>query len=181
MTMTLISTVTVGSGGAASIDLASIPQTFTDLCIVYSLRSAITGTAADNIKIQFNNSTTGYTYRLLYGTGGGTGSYSQAGSGTPTDGIAAYASSSDNTSNTFGSISVYIPNYSGSTYKSVSLDAVTETNGSTAFQNITAGLWSNTSAITSVKVLSNTGQNMVQYSTASIYGVLKGSGGATVS
>ena len=34
-----IQTVTVGSGGAASIDFTSIPQTYTDLKIVLSART----------------------------------------------------------------------------------------------------------------------------------------------
>jgi hypothetical protein len=35
----LIATTTVGSGGAASIDFTGIPQTYTDLFLVSSLRS----------------------------------------------------------------------------------------------------------------------------------------------
>ena len=84
------------------------------------------------------------------------------------------------TSNTFGNTSVYIPNYAGSTNKSVSSDAVTENNATTASQQILASIWNNTSAITSIFV-SDTGSNLVQNSTASLYGILRGSGGATVS
>jgi hypothetical protein len=39
-TMVKIDTVTVGSGGAASIEFTNIPQTYTDLQIVLSARSA---------------------------------------------------------------------------------------------------------------------------------------------
>jgi hypothetical protein len=88
----------------------------------------------------------------------------------------------DTTSNTFSSTQVYIPNYAGSTNKSVSIDHVTENNATNAyFSGIVAGLWSNTAAITSVKILDQDGGSLVAGSTASIYGILKGSGGATVS
>ena len=39
VTHNLISTITVGSGGAASIDFTSIPQTYTDLLVKISLRA----------------------------------------------------------------------------------------------------------------------------------------------
>ena len=51
-TYTLISSVTVGSGGASSIDFTSIPATYTDLCLVWSGRSA--GSDVDT-KITFNS------------------------------------------------------------------------------------------------------------------------------
>jgi len=37
--MVAIQTVTVGSGGAANIEFTSIPQTYTDLVVVLSLRN----------------------------------------------------------------------------------------------------------------------------------------------
>ena len=39
-TYTLISSVTVGSGGAASIEFTSIPSTYTDLVLKLSARSS---------------------------------------------------------------------------------------------------------------------------------------------
>jgi hypothetical protein len=50
-------------------------------------------------------------------------------------------------------------------------DAVTENNGTTAFAKLSAGLWSDSAAITSVKLISQTGNNFVQYSTAYLYGI----------
>ena len=38
VTFTQIASVTVGSGGAASIDFTSIPSTYTDLCIKTSIK-----------------------------------------------------------------------------------------------------------------------------------------------
>ena len=76
------------------------------------------------------------------------------------------------TANTFGNHIIYIPNAFGSSYKSVSIDAVSETNATTAYSNIVAGLWSNSAAITSVALTEpNGGSNFATNSTAYLYGV----------
>lgn len=169
MTMTLVQTVTVGSGGAASIDFTSIPQTMTDLVLVLS------GAGTGDIKIKFNGSGSLASRRSLSGNG------SSVASGNGTDGYAG-RSNAAGIANTFGNTVIYIPNYAASTYKSYSVDSVDENNGTTAYQILVAGLWSNTAAITSIE-LSDYGSslNFSQYSTATLYGILKGSGGATVS
>lgn len=173
MTMSLISAVTVGAGGAATILFTSIPQTFTDLVITYSGRSTSANTLA-TLGMGFNGATSGFTNRRLLGSGSGVSS-SVTGTGSIELGITPAANS---TANTFSNIVGYIPNYTGSTNKSVSADSVEEENTTTAYQTITASLWSNTAAITSITLtVDNT---HAQYTTASLYGILKGSGGATV-
>jgi hypothetical protein len=67
---------------------------------------------------------------------------------------------------------VYIPNYAGSAYKSISIDAVDENNASSAYSVLTAGLWSNTAAITSLRLTDNNG-GYLQYTTAYLYGIKK--------
>lgn len=174
MSFQLISTTTVGSGGAASIDFTSIPGTYTDLFILLSTRDTQTGDGAGQYyKIKFNGGSTVATTRYLQGNGG------SASSGTLNElgGISDHASS---TANTFANNSIYIPNYAGSTAKSFSVDSVTEQNATSAYQTLIAGLWNVTSAITSISLVPATG-NFVQYSTASLYGIKSGSGGATVS
>jgi hypothetical protein len=172
MTMTLISTVTVGAGGAASIDFTSIAGTYTDLQIVFSLRNSTTN---DYISLTLNGSSANFTAKQLLGNG----SAVQVGSRTDNLYIAT-ATPSSATANTFGNGAFYIPNYTGSTNKSISLDSAWENNATLAVAGIVAGLWSNTAAITSASLVSPSG-SFVQYSTASLYGILKGSGGATVS
>ena len=167
-TFELISSVTVGSGGAASIDFTSIPATFTDLCIELSLRNNQSN-YKDTMNVKFNSSSSGYSERLLYGDGG-TGSASRS---AQSSFIWVYSDGATATSNTFGNFSLYIPNYAGSNYKSVSVDGVTEANESITGRWISvlnAGLWSNTSAITSINITTNTGL-FDQYSTAYLYGV----------
>jgi hypothetical protein len=168
-TFELIASSTVGSGGTASIDFTSIPSTYTDLVLKLSARD--TEVSVNNAGIiQFNGetATTNYTAKWLYGTGSSVGSLSRSGA----SGQFWFESDSANaTANTFANIEFYIPNYAGATAKSVSVDTVTETNATTTDAILTAALWNNTAAITSIKLKPNSGLNFVQYSTAYLYGV----------
>lgn len=160
------STVEVGAGGAANIEFTAIPSTYTDLVLVYSARAAEpTGTFYE-VSVNLNGSTTGFTAKQLYGDG------STAASSSPTTRQVGLIGNVATTSNTFNNNQVYFPNYAGSTNKSYSVDAVTENNATTAYANIVAGLWSNTAAITSIRIAVTSG-NFVQYSTASLYGISK--------
>jgi len=160
-TYTLIQSVTVGSGGAASIEFGSIPQTYTDLVLLCSLDQSNSSVVAD---IRFNGLSTDLSSRLLLGNG------STASSITSTA-LRSYGTNpSDFTASIFSNMTIYIPNYSGSTNKSVSIDAVTENNGTTGFCSFTAGLWNQTSAITQIALIAN-GGNVVQHSSVSLYGI----------
>jgi hypothetical protein len=160
-TYQLISSVTVGAGGASSMDFTSIPQTYTDLEILVSGRT--TG-AGNGINITFNSNTSGYTNAAMQGNGSGVSSY-----GTYNRNAGMFGYSGD-TANSFGSTKIYIPNYAGSRNKTYSADAVSENNATTAYMNIVNGLWSNTSAITSISLAPMDG-TLVQYSTAYLYGI----------
>jgi hypothetical protein len=176
MSLSLVSTVTVGAGGAASIDFTSIAGTATDLVILLSGRSLATY-AGDLFDLKVNGSSTGYTYRNLRGNG----SSAASGNGGTATYIRGYAVPGNTaTANTFGNVAITIPNYSGSIAKSFSFDGVGEDNASSADAGIVAGGWSETSAITSI-ALTAAGGNWAQYSTASLYTITKGSGGATTS
>jgi len=157
------STITVGAGGQAAIEFTAIPSTYTDLVVKVSTRLDANNTA---VKIQFNGLTTNLSSRYLYGSGSAASSFTDA------TNVYFYANSSTYTTSTFANSEIYIPNYAGSTAKSVSVDAVTETNASAADMALFAGLWNSTAAITSIKLLPNSG-NFVQYSTATLYGISK--------
>jgi len=163
-TYTLISSVTVGSGGAATMSFTSIPATYTDLLIKLSTRDTISQTSA-NIKITFNSSSSGYSERLLIGTGSIAASLNQ--STTFLNYI--YGTAALDTASTFGNGEVYIPNYAGSNNKSISADTVTENNDTFAYCALDAGLWSDSAAITSITIAAAT--NFAQYSTAYLYGI----------
>jgi hypothetical protein len=166
-TFVKIATVTVGSGGAATMAFSSIPSTYTDLKLCLSTRS--TGNAG-GINLTFNGDTANnYNSRRLYGNG------SNAYSATYSTQPAIYLwdeTPSTNTANTFSSIDVYVPNYAGSTSKSVSSDGVSENNATNTNMSMVAGLWSGTSAITAITLVDG-GANFAQYSTATLYGISK--------
>ena len=167
-TFELIASTTIGSGGAASIDFTSIPSTYTDLVVKFSIRTTRNNSDADNVSIRFNNDTTAsYDGRILFGTGSSTGSASQT---SDTHIPWGFASSANNTANTFGNGEWYIPNYTGSTNKSTSNDSVSENNATFAQQSLSAGLWKKTDAINRITIVS-LNWSMVQHSTAYLYGV----------
>jgi hypothetical protein len=162
-TYKLIASQVVGSGGASSITFSSIPQTFTDLKLVMSGRNnSVVGTY-----MTFNGSSSGYSERLLYGTGSAANSTNTSGSYINWSFLSNVSS---DTANTFSNSEFYIPNYTGSNYKSVSSDSVTENNATAANIYVNAALWSNTAAITSITLTCNTAQ-FVQYSTFYLYGI----------
>ena len=153
----LIETVTVGAGGASSIEFTAIPQDGSDLICVFSERHSTDG----NTRLTFNGSGSGYDSINLYGNGTSTssGSYS---------GVFIYANDQgpSTTANTFGSAQVYVSNYTSSAAKSVSVELVTENNATAANQYLIAGSWSGT-AITSLTVAASTG--FVEHTTASLF------------
>lgn len=163
-TFELISAVTVGAGGAATISFSSIPGTFTDLCLKMSLRTNYSGTV-DDVNVTINGSTASITSLYLQGTGSSTASGSISGNRV---GIINGATS---TANTFANSDLYIPNYAGSTNKSMSFDTVTENNATQAFQELDAILRSNTAAITSLSFSTSLGSLFLQYSSIYLYGV----------
>jgi hypothetical protein len=165
VTHKLIQTVTVGAGGAASVEFTSIPGTYTDLVLISSLRS-VNGANDLLMTLAFNGSTSNFTSRYLYGNApGGTG---VSGSNSYFHGNVNGAGS---TASIFTSTSLYIPNYTGSTNKSYSLDNTMENNSTASYPFLVAGLWSQTAAITSITITN--ASNFAQYSSASLYGISK--------
>lgn len=160
-----IETITVGAGGAASIDFTSIPATYTDLALLSSLRSSDGGVAVD-INIKFNNVDTGKTILYADATGSGTrsGFYSYTSLG---------CNGSSATSNTFANSSLYIANYADtSNNKRFSIDYAPETNATTTYYGFKAGEWASTAAVNRLTFVGN----FVQYSTATLYGIKKNQG-----
>jgi hypothetical protein len=157
-TLRKIETVTIGSGGAATIGFTSIPQTYTDLLIKFSGRNV---NNAYTFSIALNGTTVTGS-RRLFGTGSGNAqsdtyngmytNYSGAGAGI------------------FGNADIYIPSYTDNLNKSFSVDAVSEDNYSSAYMNFGALLLSSTSAVTSISLIPESG-NFAQYSTATLYGI----------
>ena len=164
-TFTKIASVSVGSGGSSTIDFSSIPTTYTDLCLVASLRGN-NGGVYETPQIRFNGLTTNLSTRRIISDGS---SSPQAATYYPSN-IYVVAPSSGATASTFGNLNFYIPNYTGSTNKSLSTDSVTENNATEAETNMGAGLWASTAAINQITLVPQ-GSLFVQFSTATLYGI----------
>jgi len=166
----LLEKITVGAAGANSVTFNNIPQTgYTDLVIKSSARTDRASTY-DFYKVKFNGSATSYSERSL--NGNGTAAASETNNST-TYGFNYAIDGASATASTFSNAEFYIPNYTSANYKSYSTDAVTENNATAAYAAFTAGLWSNTAAITSISFESANAANFVQYSTFYLYGVAK--------
>ena len=167
--MELITSVTVGSGGAASVTLpatGTIPQTYTDLKVIASVRgTAAVGLGSNSLLLKLNAITTGYTSKWLYGSGSSPGSTS---GGPDSVGTMNFA---NDTASTFNSAEIYLPNYTSSNAKSYSVDSVTENNSATVNElDLLAKLNSTTSPITNITLTPETG-NFTEGSTFYLYGI----------
>ena len=164
-TYELITSNTVGAGGVAQVDFTSIPQTYTDLLIKTSVNN---GANLDLILMRFNsNSSSIYTQLVLRGTGTNLNTYTDTGWSAATSFGLSYTGDS---TNVFSNNEYYIPNYTGSNYKSISNDSAHEANSSTAYLIFYSGLFSDTTPITSINLISS-GSNFGQYSTFYLYGI----------
>jgi hypothetical protein len=159
----------------ASITFSSIPQTFTDLFLVISSRTNF-GASTSSLGVFLNSAAADTSYRYLRGNGSSANSPADSGR---QDFYVGETPATSATSSTFGSHQVYLPNYTGSQQKAMSSEGVSENNGTTAFQFISAGLCTKTAAITSVTVrgFEGTSGDLVQYTSATLYGITKGSDG----
>jgi hypothetical protein len=166
-TMTKLATTTVGSGGAASVTFSAIPQNYTDLVVKASARSDYSSVNS-SIYLYPNGVNTNTKSVTLYANSSSTGSVNYSNI------IARDIDGANATANTFSNAEFYIPNYTSANFKSTSNDSVGETNASTGsiLMGLSAGLWSNTSAITSIALY--TDGNFVQYSEFTLYGVYAG-------
>jgi hypothetical protein len=160
----LIGEVTLGVT-ATSVTFSNIPQTgYTDLKVIVSGR--FSSGAGFNL-IDFNGlSTANFSNRILEGNGASATSFVSGNTN-----YAGALNGSGDTANTFSNEEIYIPNYAGSTFKSISFDAVMENNGTTAYQDLGALLWSNTAAITSIRLTTHTGAAYAVGSSFSLYGI----------
>ena len=154
------------NASAASVTFANIPQTgYTDLKIVMSARLTSAGydsTPWNSGNIAFNG-TTITSGKLLAGTGSAAVSDNNA--------AAAFTTDTDATANTFGNFEMYVPNYTSSNNKSVSVDLVTENNGTASVCVLEAILSTVTASITTISFTPTGGYSYAANSTFSLYGI----------
>ena len=167
-TYTLISS-NVLSSSAASVTFSAIPATYTDLVVKMSLRAENSNPGGDRIKVVLNGSSSSI-YSMTNMVGFGSGGYGSATLSSQTYLTLRYTNEAGMTANAFGSAELYIPSYTTSQNKPMGGISVQETNNASANMSATAGLFSSTSAITSIQFLPYSG-NWDIGSTFYLYGL----------
>lgn len=161
MAMTLVETIELDSA-AASIEFTSIPQTGVDLLVLVSARSNRSANVTAISRLAINGDEVGTNINLV---GDGT---------TVTSGTAAVLNAgsftaASATASTFNNTSIYIANYTSTNAKTISSDSVTENDATEVRTRLDANLSNDTAAVTSLEISSPTGNNLVQYSSISLY------------
>lgn len=170
-TYTLISSNTLGSD-SASVTFNSIPSTYTDLNIRISARTNRSSgvPSGDQIIVRYNSdSATNYSLVSLRGNGV-SGTSSEAGGGNDSSSF-YYVAASGNTTNTFTSGEIYIPNYTSTASKQVMFNAFDETNGTSVYMVQSAQLYRGTSAISSIVFTPKFGTAILAGSSFYLYGI----------
>jgi hypothetical protein len=165
-----IATVSVGSGGAASVTFSSIPATYTHLQIRAIGRTDRGGGATnDPFEIVFNSDTgTNYSQHYLTGNGASASAFDTTNAGF----IAAYlATATSATASVFGTTIVDILDYANTNkYKTARALGGFDNNGS-GIVGLVSGNWRNTNAITDIVISPQVGSNFNQYTQFALYGI----------
>lgn len=165
--MESIATVTVGSGGASSIEFVDIPGGFSHLQVRMIARSTASATLSYAL-LRFNtDSGSNYAWHNLSGNGSAA---SAAGGASATEGYVEKFTGDTATASIYGAAVIDILDYaSTSKNKTVRLLGGHDANGSGSLF-LYSNLWMSTNAITKIALTPNSG-NWKQYSTAALFGI----------
>jgi hypothetical protein len=165
-TYSKIATYTVGSGGVPSVSFLNIPQTYTDLVIKVSART-VRAADEDGLYMVINGVNSNGSIDIESNGG----SFSSVNSGSSYGfNWTTRVNGNTATANTFGNAEIYISNYTSQFTKSMSIDGVTENNGSTAYMNLVgASGIGNSDGVKSLTFVCNA--NFAQYTTFHLYGI----------
>jgi hypothetical protein len=167
--MKLIQTLTA-TGSSNTFLFDNIPNTFTDLYVVGSIRNTVSA-LREGVGLAFNSTFSGYSNTNLYGNGSSATSGFQSNYNSIGESNAATS-----TANNFNNFEIYIANYRSSANKAVSGNSVIENNATESRLTFHAYQQTITSPITQVSVFSNSnGTNWISGSTVSLYGITGGS------
>jgi hypothetical protein len=162
-----IQTITVGGGGASSVDFTSIPSTYTHL----QIRGISRATAAigdQMLYFQLNGDTSSnYSYHAVSGNGS---SAASSGASSASFLIAQQSPGNNKGASMYGSYVIDILDYANTNkFKTTRCIGGFDANGSGEL-GLTSGNWRNTNAITSIKLYLGI-YNFAQYSSFGLYGV----------
>lgn len=159
-----IATTTLGSA-SNSVTFSSIPQTYTDLRLIWRITSSSVGT---DTLVRFNGNSSADKYITYIG---GTGSSNTIGNLNAQTSF--YTSLFDSTSQTQPVfLTLDIMNYRTTHYKSFLATALFDKNGSGG-PCLTVGTWPQSSAIDSITCFLDAGATMAAGTTLTLYGILK--------
>jgi hypothetical protein len=164
MSQTLLARIErkAGDSSAYRILFSNIPQNYTDLKAVISIR--VSTKSPDNTWVLVNDSFTS-SARVLTGNGSSVNSEFL-------DLNAGWHNGVSDTTNTFSNTEVYFANYSNTSFqgKGYSFTSVSENNAATAYQRIGAGAYPSSTAITQLSFELPSG-DMEIGSSISLYGI----------
>jgi hypothetical protein len=157
-TYTLISAYTLSST-TSTVTFSAIPQTFDNLVLRTSLRSATSGVDVV-VNLNLNGSSSTYTYRWWAFTG--------ASSDSGTIQRFLMATGSNQSANFFSASEIFIPNYTKTIVRTIGGTSVLENTGT--YRSFgTATYWDSTAPITSIQI--NETGGLVAGSTLRLYGI----------
>jgi hypothetical protein len=158
-----LASVTVPSGGVASVTFAGIPTGYKHL----QIRGILLSANAANNPVRFNSdSGNNYTWHQIQGTGASVEVFTSI----PSDRI-PWGLNSGNSSHPFATIIDILDYANTNKYKTVkTLSGNDGTNNTNSRIGLYSGGWRNTNAITSISI-SNDGNTMLEHSSFALYGV----------
>lgn len=170
MGMTLIEHAELDSP-AGIITFSNIPDTFTDLKIIFSLRGP-SAPGQEGVFLYMNEDTSWPSYSYQRYAGDGSTPFSNSG-GLP--GIAILQGNT--TANTFCNGTATVLDYRSSVHKFVMTESVNEANVATEYVSLYGMKWLNNNPITSLSIGAQV--SMETLSSATLYGITAGSDGIT--
>lgn len=161
-----IQTVTVGSGGQATVSFTSIPATYTHLQIRGSLKTANAANGTDLKMILNSDTAANYSHHSIYGNGANANVSAVSGASyIELDGIGS------TTANVFNGWVCDILDYANvNKYKTTRTLTGFDTNGG-GLIFLYSGNWRSTSAISRIDLTVLAGSNFSQYSSIALYGI----------
>lgn len=157
------------SSSQASLTFSSIPATYTDLRVYYSVRDTNTGnTGVGTCTLKFNSSSTNYTGILVNAYDGALAA-SIAASTTYID---TFCNGGGSEANTFAPIIVDIAGYSDTSYnKNLMIQNGVPNSAAVSYMGRHAHRWADNSAISTITLTAPSTYSFAQYSTAYLYGI----------
>lgn len=163
-----LSTVTVGSGGVASITFSSIPATYKHLQIRWLARDNFASDASD-VAMRFNSdSGANYSWHQLVGDGSTAAAYAST---SQTLMRAGFVAGSTAGSNVFAPTVLDLLDYANTSKNKTVRNLAGYDKNTAGSIGLQSGSWMNTAAINTISITPRVGTTFSEFSQFSLYGV----------